>query len=81
MRWVGILGWIPPLRVHFKPPANSRLTSSWSETKTRYGIVWINSHSAVFLIGAAFALCSLVLSQNVPQSPEQGNEVVFPRAA
>ncbi|MCZ6889854.1 MAG: MFS transporter [Gammaproteobacteria bacterium] len=45
------------------------------------GIVWINSHAAVFLIGTAFALCSLLLSQNVPQAPQQGNEVVFPRAA
>ena len=41
------------------------------------GVVWINSHSAVFLIGAAIALCSLILSQNVPARPSRGNEVVL----
>ena len=41
------------------------------------GIVWITSPGAVFLIGAAFAACSLVLSQNVPSIPDRGNEVVI----
>ncbi len=43
------------------------------------GLVWIVSHSAVFLIGAALAVGSLVLSQNIPARPREGNEVVFGR--
>lgn len=39
------------------------------------GIVWISSNAAVFLIGTAFAVCSLVLAQNVPNNPAPGNEV------
>ena len=45
------------------------------------GIVWITSPSAVFLVGTAFALCSLILSQNVPRKPEEGNEVIWGRIA
>lgn len=41
------------------------------------GVVWINSHRAVFLIGAAIAVCSLILSQNVPARPSRGNEMVL----
>ena len=41
------------------------------------GVVWITSPTAVFLIGAAFAACSLLLSQNVPSIPGRGNEVVI----
>ena len=40
------------------------------------GMVWLVSPTSVFLIGAAFAVCSLVLSQNVPLRPRQGNETV-----
>ena len=40
------------------------------------GFVWLQSHAAVFLIGAVFALCSLVVSQNVPSRPSAGNETV-----
>ena len=43
------------------------------------GMVWIVSPSAVFLVGAAFAACSLSLSQNVPAQPARGNEVIFGR--
>ena len=43
------------------------------------GMVWIVSPAAVFLVGAAFAACSLSLSQNVPARPARGNEVVFGR--
>ena len=43
------------------------------------GMVWIVSPAAVFLVGAAFAACSLSLSQNVPAQPARGNEVVFGR--
>lgn len=39
------------------------------------GYVWIQSHSAVFLIGAGMAFVSLVLSFLVPHNPDQGNEV------
>ena len=39
------------------------------------GLVWIHSHSVVFLIGTGFAICSLVLAQNVPEKPAPGNEV------
>ena len=44
------------------------------------GTLWLSSHAAVFLIGTCFALCSLLLAQNVPSNPSQGNEVMyFPR--
>jgi len=46
-----------------------------------FGIIWITSPSLVFLIGAAFAACSLILSQNVPSVPSRGNEVVLGRVA
>lgn len=39
------------------------------------GLVWIVSPAAVFLIGAVFAACSLILSQNIPFRPAEGNEV------
>ena len=41
------------------------------------GLVWVVSHSAVFLIGMGFAVCSLLLSQNIPSQPVEGNEVVY----
>ena len=40
------------------------------------GFVWLQSPSAVFLIGAAFAVLSLLASQNIPQRPLPGNETV-----
>ena len=43
------------------------------------GLVWIVSPGVVFLVGAAFAACSLSLAQNVPAQPARGNEVVFGR--
>jgi hypothetical protein len=39
------------------------------------GLVWVVSHSAVFLAGTGFAICSLILAQNVPADPRPGNEV------
>jgi len=39
------------------------------------GLVWIVSPAAVFLVGAGFAICSLILSQNIPNRPVEGNEV------
>jgi hypothetical protein len=43
------------------------------------GLVWIVSPAAVFLIGAGFAICSLLLSQNIPVLPMPGNEVNWGR--
>jgi len=43
------------------------------------GLVWIVSPAAVFLIGTGFAVCSLLLSQNIPARPRQGNEVNWGR--
>jgi predicted MFS family arabinose efflux permease len=40
------------------------------------GIVWLTSPSLVFYIGAGFALCSLCLALNIPNTPGLGNEVV-----
>ena len=45
------------------------------------GLVWVVSHSAVFLVGTGFALCSLALSQNVPNDPAPGNEAIIGRVA
>lgn len=45
------------------------------------GLVWVVSHSAVFLVGTSFAVCSLLLAQNVPTNPEPGNEVRVGRVA
>ena len=44
------------------------------------GMVWIASPPLVFLIGAVFALLSLLLSQLIPGAPEQGMETVFRHA-
>ena len=43
------------------------------------GLVWMVSPAAVFLIGTGIAVCSLVLSRNIPAHPEQGNEVIWGR--
>lgn len=40
-----------------------------------FGFIWLVSPSAVFYIGAGMALVSLVLSLNIPRTPEEGNEV------
>jgi hypothetical protein len=41
------------------------------------GLVWVVSPPMVFIIGAMFAIASLLLSQLVPGSPERGTETVF----
>lgn len=38
------------------------------------GIVWIYSHSAVFIVGIGFAAASLTLSFFIPRHPERNNE-------
>ncbi len=43
------------------------------------GLLWIHSTAAVFLVGTGFAVCSLLLSQNIPDRPEPGNEVLLGR--
>lgn len=40
-----------------------------------FGIVWLYSPSAVFLMGAMMAALSLLLARLVPNKPEEGNEV------
>jgi hypothetical protein len=40
-------------------------------------MVWIVSPAMVFLIGAGFAVVSLLLSQMIPTAPERGMETVF----
>ena len=44
------------------------------------GMVWIVSPPLVFLIGAGFAMASLLLSQMIPGAPENGMETVFKHA-
>ncbi|MCY4264359.1 MAG: MFS transporter [Gammaproteobacteria bacterium] len=64
-------------------PADIAATSSISFTinhiaavvlPAALGLVWVFNHSAVFLIGAAIALCSLLLSMLIPDHPVQGME-------
>lgn len=38
------------------------------------GFIWIINHSAVFLIGASIAGCSLLLTQLIPDKPQQYQE-------
>jgi hypothetical protein len=46
------------------------------------GLIWVINHSAVFLIGAAIACCSLILSQFIPDHPIPGIETrMLPRQA
>lgn len=47
------------------------------------GVLWIYSHSAVFLVGAVFAVLSLLLSLLIPAAPGKGNEwaIMFGRNA
>jgi hypothetical protein len=41
------------------------------------GLVWIHNPAVVFLIGAGFAICSLILAQNIPDKPGLENEVIW----
>lgn len=45
------------------------------------GLVWVINHSAVFLIGAGIAACSLLLTQLIPDHPGQGQETRLAIAA
>ena len=42
-----------------------------------FGLIWLQSPAAVFLIGAAMAAVSLVLSMLIPHDPHEGNETVL----
>ena len=44
-----------------------------------FGLVWLVSPAAVFLMGAGMAVISLVLARNIPMNPRAGNEVVVGR--
>lgn len=39
------------------------------------GLVWVINNSWVFYVGAGFAFCSLILSQLIPNNPQQGTEL------
>ena len=43
-----------------------------------FGLIWLVSPAAVFLIGAGMACVSLVLARIVPDDPSEGNEVALP---
>lgn len=40
-----------------------------------FGLLWLTSPSAVFLLGAGMALISLVLARKIPDAPEPGKEI------
>ncbi|WP_299977295.1 MFS transporter [uncultured Pseudoteredinibacter sp.] len=40
-----------------------------------FGLLWMTSSAAVFLLGAAMALVSLILARKIPCDPSAGNEV------
>jgi len=42
-----------------------------------FGLIWLVSPTAVFLIGAGMACVSLVLARLVPRNPEAGNELIW----
>ncbi len=44
-----------------------------------FGLIWLKSPAAVFLIGAGMAGVSLVLSMLIPHDPREGNETVLVR--
>lgn len=39
-----------------------------------FGLIWLVSPAAVFYIGAGMAFISLLLSLNIPEAPQEGNE-------
>jgi len=46
-----------------------------------FGLVWLVSPAAVFLMGSGMALISLLLARNIPMAPSEGNEVVVGKVA
>lgn len=45
------------------------------------GMVWIYSHTAVFLVGVVFAVLSLLFSLNVPRHPDESSPVIWGHGA
>ncbi len=43
-----------------------------------FGLIWLYSPSAVFIIGAGMSIVSLVLSRMIPRVPSEGMEAVWP---
>ena len=43
------------------------------------GLIWIVSPAIVFIVGATIAFMSLLLSQMIPDQPEQGMETIYSR--
>ena len=41
-----------------------------------FGLIWLVSPAAVFLMGTAMVVVSLILARNIPVSPSEGNEVL-----
>jgi len=41
------------------------------------GLIWLYSHSLVFFIGAAIAICSFSLSFLIPKNPTRGYETIL----
>ena len=41
------------------------------------GLIWIVSPAIVFIVGATIAFMSLLLSQMIPNQPEQGMETIY----
>ena len=39
-----------------------------------FGLIWLVSPAAVFYVGAGMAFISLLLSLNIPEAPQEGNE-------
>jgi hypothetical protein len=42
-----------------------------------FGLVWLVSPMAVFLMGSGMSVLSLLLARNIPSAPSAGNEVLF----
>ena len=42
-----------------------------------FGLVWLVSPMAVFLMGSGMSVLSLLLARNIPNAPRAGNEVLF----
>jgi len=43
------------------------------------GLIWLYSHSLVFIIGASIAVCSFALSFLIPKNPTMGHETTLTR--
>jgi len=46
-----------------------------------FGLIWLKSSAAVFIVGAVMAGISLVLASLIPRDPREGHETVLVRAS